>query len=57
MNWKVKMVLLFAKLRKPIEPSNDVDIKVLHKQADSAARLGSILFNDKINITTRNNFV
>lgn len=51
MNWKVKTVLLFGKLRKPIELTGEIDIKAMRKQADSAVRLGSFLFDDKLPVT------
>jgi hypothetical protein len=31
MNWKIKLVLLFAKLRKPIDANSVTDIKSLRK--------------------------
>ncbi len=50
MNWKVKIILLFARFRKPIEPGKNMDIKAMRRQAESAARLGSFLFDRKISI-------
>lgn len=52
MNWKVKAVLLFGKLHKPIEPNKDLDVAKMRKQAESAAKLGSYLFNDHIDVAT-----
>ena len=50
MNWKVKTLLLFGKLRKPIEPGKDFDIRDMRKEADSAARLCTFLFDATIPI-------
>ena len=55
MNWKVKTVLLFGKLRKPIEPHGDMDISAMRKEANFAVRLGSLLFDSKIPIETIEN--
>jgi acetyl esterase len=49
MNWKVKLVLLFTNLRKPID-GEGTDIKTLRKNSESAARLGSRLFDKKVSI-------
>lgn len=50
MNWKTRLVLFFAKYRKPIIGGDDIDIKALRKKSESGARLGSLLFDDKIPI-------
>src|SRR5688572_28205988 len=50
MNWKVKLVLLFTNLRKPIEPRADADISKMRKLSDRAARLGSVLYDSKTSI-------
>jgi acetyl esterase len=50
MNWKTKIVLLFAKLRKPIEPG--LDIAVMRGRANRAAWLGSVLFDKKIAVSS-----
>jgi len=47
MNWKTKVVLLFAKIRKPIDPDTDIDIPALRRKSQKAARLGHKLF-DKV---------
>ncbi len=49
MNWKIKTVLLFAKLKKPLDPVRP-NIKAMRKEAEKAAQLGSVLFDKKINI-------
>ncbi len=51
MNWKIKLVLLFAKLRKPIDANSITDIAELRKKSDWAAWLGSVLFDKKIPIS------
>jgi acetyl esterase len=51
MNWKVKLVLLFGRLRKPID-GEGVDIKVLRRKSEAAARLGTRLFDKSIAIKT-----
>ncbi|HLP52053.1 MAG TPA: alpha/beta hydrolase [Chitinophagales bacterium] len=50
MNWKIKLVLLFGKLRKPIDINSAIDIKELRKKSDRAAWLGSVLFDKKVPI-------
>ncbi|MEX2594098.1 MAG: alpha/beta hydrolase, partial [Anditalea sp.] len=50
MNWKTRLVLLFSKIRKPIDASNSVDIKTLRKKSESGAKLGALLFDQKIPI-------
>ncbi|GIV33628.1 MAG: putative lipase/esterase [Chitinophagales bacterium] len=50
MNWKLRLVLLFARLRKPIEPNALQDVDALRRQAEGAARLGSFLFDKKLPI-------
>lgn len=47
MNWKVKLVLLFSKLRKPID-GDGTDIDELRKKSVGASRLGSLLFDKKL---------
>ncbi|HLP18852.1 MAG TPA: hypothetical protein VK174_01050, partial [Chitinophagales bacterium] len=51
MNWKIKLVLLFGKLRKPIDINSAIDIKELRKKSDRAAWLGSVLFDKKMPVT------
>lgn len=50
MNWKLKTVLLFAKLNKPIDPGQNPNIGAMRKKAKQAAALGSFLYDSKINI-------
>jgi acetyl esterase len=50
MNWKVKLVLLFARIRKPIDASTSVDIASLRKKSDRATWLGTFLFDRKVKI-------
>lgn len=44
MNWKIKLVLLFGKLRKPIDPEND-SIESLRSKANRAGRYGTFFFD------------
>ena len=48
MNWKIKLVLLFAQLRKPIDANSVTNIRSLRKKSDKAAWLGTYLFDRKI---------
>jgi acetyl esterase len=50
MNWKTKVVLLFAKLRKPLDPKKDVNINAMRKQAQRAAKLGTKLFDSYVKV-------
>jgi len=50
MNWKVKLVLLFGKLRKPVDITSAVDIPTLRSRSDRAAWYGSLLFDKKISV-------
>lgn len=50
MNWKVKLVLLFANLRKPIHATSYEHVGKLRKVAERAAKLGTLLFDKKIEI-------
>lgn len=50
MNWKIKLVLLFAKLRKPIDAKSATDINSLRRKADRAVWLGSKLFDKKVGV-------
>lgn len=52
MNWKIKLVLLFAKFRKPIDASSTVNVAALRKKSDRAAMLGSIFFDKKITVAS-----
>lgn len=56
MNWKVKLVLLFGKLRKPIAVNENVNILELRAKSERAAWLGSALFDKKINIANIENY-
>jgi acetyl esterase len=47
MNWKTKVVILFAKLRKPIDPEEE-DISFLRRKSDRASRLGTKLFDKHV---------
>lgn len=49
MNWKTKLVLLFAKFRKPIDPKG-IDIALMRKQSEKAAKLGTKLFDGFVKI-------
>jgi acetyl esterase len=49
MTWKLKLVLLFTNLRKPID-GEGMDIKALRQNSESAARLGTRLFDKKVAI-------
>lgn len=49
MNWRLKLVLLFAKLRKPID-GEDEDLKVVRKKSEKAARLGTKLFDKAVTV-------
>jgi hypothetical protein len=48
MTFKTRIVLLFAALRKPIDPKNGVNIHAMRKHSEKAARLGSKLFDKKV---------
>src|SRR5688500_15124958 len=52
MNWKTKTVILFAKLRKPIEPCPDDEIPDMRRKAERAAWIGSLLFDEKTPVAT-----
>lgn len=52
MNWKVKLVLLFGKLRKPIDAGSVQNIAQLRAKSDRAAWLGSFLFDKKLKIAS-----
>ena len=48
MNWKTRLVLLFANISKPLTVRRGKDIAVLRAESAKAARLGSLLFDKKI---------
>ncbi|HXH19567.1 MAG TPA: hypothetical protein VNJ07_10845, partial [Chitinophagales bacterium] len=52
MTWKLRLVLLFAKFRKPIDPRPDGDVAAMRREAERAAKLGAFLFDDTIGIET-----
>ena len=52
MNWKIKLVLLFAKLRKPIDAASTVNVAALRKKSNRAAALGSLLFDKKMDVAS-----
>ncbi len=52
MNWKIKLVLLFARLRKPIDSTSVTSISALRRKSDRAAWLGSVLFDKKLPVST-----
>ncbi len=47
MNWKTKLVLLFGKLRKPIDYDSVSDISELRTKANRAVKLGTWMFDRK----------
>ena len=48
MNWKIKLVLLFGKLRKPIDIKAVQNISEMRKKSDRAAWLGTRLFDKHV---------
>lgn len=50
MNWRTKIVILFGKLRKPIDYDAVNNIAELRSNADKAVRLGIKLFDSKIDV-------
>jgi acetyl esterase len=48
--WKTRMVLLFARLRKPIDPVGDINISDLRAKAERASKLGFLLFDTKVSV-------
>lgn len=52
MNWKVKLVLLFARLRKPLDASGPVNILSFRKKSDKAAWLGTRLFDRHVPVAS-----
>ena len=41
MNWRLKLVLFIANLRKPVDPATVTDINALRKQLESLSALGN----------------
>ena len=52
MNWKTHLVLLFARMQKPISIDANVDVAALRKKSESASRLGRFLFDRKVSVKT-----
>ena len=50
MNWKIKLVLLFGKLRRPVDPGQNQNIEELRKKSDRAAWLGTFLFDKQVEV-------
>lgn len=50
LNWKTKLVLKFTGMRDSFKYDRPVNMEKLRKGTDSAAKLGSFLFDSKINI-------
>ena len=50
MNWKIKLVLLFGKLRKPVEITPDMDIPSLRRKSNRASMYGTFLFDKKTSV-------
>ncbi|MDB5281740.1 MAG: hypothetical protein JWO06_815 [Bacteroidota bacterium] len=50
MNWRLKLVLLFTKLQKPIEIGEVVDIKELRRKSDFAGRLGTRILDRPVEV-------
>ncbi len=57
MNWKLKTVLLFSNLRKPIDPREDANISAMRREANRAVKLGSFLYDKKINLFSVTNLI
>ncbi len=51
MNWKVNLVLLYGKLRKPVDPDVEHDITLFRKKSDRAVQLGTWLFDKKVAVS------
>jgi acetyl esterase len=51
MTWKLKLVLLFAKLRPPLDVHSP-DIKKMRKESEKASRLGTRLFDKDVPVRT-----
>lgn len=47
MTWKLKLVLWFTQIRKPLDV-NSTDIKKMRKQSERASKLGTILFDKNV---------
>lgn len=49
MTWKVKLVLLFAKIQKPLDPGK-VSLAKMRKDSVAASKLGTLLFDKGVSI-------
>lgn len=52
MKWKARVVLLFARLQKPISIKGGIDVATLRMRSSKAAKLGVKLFDKSVNIQT-----
>ena len=50
MNWRLKLVLLFSKIQKPISIGNNVNVKELRRKSEFGARLGSRILDRPVEI-------
>lgn len=50
MNLNTRLVLWFTQLRKPIDPSQNINLDALRKKSEQAARLGTLLYNKKVRV-------
>ncbi len=50
MNWKIKLIILFAKLRKPIDGASGISISKLRGKSVRFAKLGKLLFDETVTI-------
>lgn len=48
MNWKVKLVLLFGRLRKPVDVTRNINVAKLRAESERAARIGAFLFDKPV---------
>ena len=46
-NWKLKLVLAFVNVRKPLDVNNP-DIKKLRRQSETASKIGTLLFDKNV---------
>jgi acetyl esterase len=51
MNWKLKLVLAFVNIRKPLDVNNP-DIKKLRRQSETASKIGTLLFDKNVPVKT-----
>ncbi|HWB64065.1 MAG TPA: alpha/beta hydrolase [Chitinophagales bacterium] len=57
MTWKMKLVLLFARIRKPLDPAEGVNIATLRRVSERASRLGTRLFDKHVEVAKVTNTV